>query len=228
MMQPPNHYETLRVNRNASQAEIKQAYRHLVKQFHPDSQHERSSHETVVQLNAAYEILGDPQRRHHYDRALDSRVPNERSSTTPSYYRPQQTAKDTDAAIQRWLKQVYIPVNRLALQILNPLNRQIDALSADPFDDELMGEFQQYVEDCRDYLKAAQQQFRSQPNPVTVAGTAANLYYCLNQIGDGLNELAWFSLNYDEHYLHAGQEMFRIAEGLRQEAAIKARSAVYG
>lgn len=220
-MEPPNHYEILGVKRNASQAEIKQAYRSLVKQFHPDSQTERSSHDTVVRLNAAYEVLGDSQRRRHYDRKINPRPPQ-----TPPHYRPQQTAKDTDAAIQRWFKQVYIPVSRMVVYILQPLNAQIDALSADPFDDGLMGDFQEYIEDCRESLSEAQKRFRSQPNPATLAGLAASLYYCLNQIGDGLNELEWFSLNYDEHYLHAGQEMFRIAEGLRIEAEMKARSVV--
>ncbi|MEC4806970.1 MAG: DnaJ domain-containing protein [Jaaginema sp. PMC 1079.18] len=217
-MRSPNHYEILGVQPNASPTEIKQAYRHLVKQFHPDSQTERSSHETIVRLNAAYEVLGDSQRRRHYDREINPQ--------TPPHYRPQQTAKDADAAIQRWFKQVYLPVSRVVVSILQSLNTQIEALSADPFDDVLMGNFQEYLEDCRESFNEAQRRFRSQPNPATVAGTAANLYYCLNQMGDGLNELEWFSLNYDEHYLHAGQEMFRIAERLRREAAMSARSIV--
>lgn len=57
------------------------------------------------------------------------------------------------------------------------------------------------------------------PNPANLAGVAAHLYYCLNQVGDGLDELEFFTLNYDDHYLHTGQELFRIAEGLRWEAA---------
>jgi molecular chaperone DnaJ len=56
------------------------------------------------------------------------------------------------------------------------------------------------------------------PNPPSVAGAAAHLYYCLNQIGDGLDELEYFPLNYDERYLHMGQELFRIATGLHCEA----------
>jgi molecular chaperone DnaJ len=102
--------------------------------------------------------------------------------------------------------------------ILNPLDDQLDELSGDPFDDDLMAEFQAYLEECRQYLNQAQLIFRSQPNPSTVAGTAASLYYCLNQLGDGIEELALFTLNYDEHYLHTGQELFRIATTLRYEA----------
>jgi molecular chaperone DnaJ len=63
-----NHYQTLEVAETASQGEIKQAYRRLAKELHPDSQSTRASHEQITQLNAAYEILGDRQRRAHYDR----------------------------------------------------------------------------------------------------------------------------------------------------------------
>jgi molecular chaperone DnaJ len=56
------------------------------------------------------------------------------------------------------------------------------------------------------------------PNPSTVAGVAAHLYYCINQVGDGLDELERFTSSYNEYYLHTGQELFRIARGLRREA----------
>ncbi|NEO27634.1 MAG: molecular chaperone DnaJ, partial [Kamptonema sp. SIO4C4] len=96
---------------------------------------------------------------------------------------------------------------------------QIDELAADPFDDGLMEDFQDYLHDCRLTLEQAQRLFQSQPNPPKAARKAANLYYSLNHIVDGLDELEWFPLNYDEHYLHTGQEFFHRAERLRQEAA---------
>jgi len=81
-----------------------------------------------------------------------------------------------------------------------------------------MEDFQAYLENCRQDLNQAQITFRSQPNPAPVAGVAANLYYCLNQLGDGIDELERFTFNYDEHYLHTGQELFRIATSLRHDA----------
>jgi molecular chaperone DnaJ len=63
-----NHYKTLKISPTATQAEIKQAYRRLVKIFHPDSHSSKADHEEIVRLNAAYEILGDAQRRQSYDR----------------------------------------------------------------------------------------------------------------------------------------------------------------
>ena len=210
-MSPPDRYRILQVSPQASQAEIKQAYRRLVKQFHPDSQKESASHEEIVRLNAAYEILGDPQRRQHYDR---QRHPQ----PFPRAAKPQQTSQDRDTRLHAWTQEVYIPVQRAIARILNALDTQIDDLSADPFDDELMEAFQDYLANCRQTLDLAQKIFTSQPNPAKFAGTAANLYYCLNHISDGLDEMEWFGRNYDEHYLHSGKELFRRADRLRSSA----------
>lgn len=226
-----NHYDTLDVNPAATQAEIKQAYRRLAKQFHPDSNRETASHDRIASINAAYEILGDPHRRKTYDRELSYSTQAEktdfaysrssrqqRTAAAQAQYRQRQTGQDSDEQLQLWIHYVYQPVIRSLHQILQPLQDQIDDLSADPFDDELLEEFQAYLDDCRSLLSKAQQTFRSMPNPSSVAGVAAHLYYCLNQVGDGIDELERFISSYDEHYLHTGQELFRIATGLRREA----------
>ena len=230
-MSTSDHYHTLDVSPSATQAEIKQAYRRLAKKFHPDSNRATANHETIAQVNAAYEVLGDPANRKSYDRqrehhseleaagfTVDRVSRQERAASAQARYRRQQTAQQADDQFQQWLKWVYTPVNRKIHQILKPLKEQIDRLSADPFDDDLMEDFQNYLEDCRDLLKQAEAIFRSLPNPPSVAGVAAHLYYCLNQVGDGIEQLETFTLNYDDSYLHTGQELFRIAAGLRREA----------
>ncbi|HEY9889333.1 MAG TPA: DnaJ domain-containing protein, partial [Candidatus Obscuribacterales bacterium] len=63
-----DYYQTLELTEAATQQEIKQAYRRLAKQLHPDTQTQRSDHEGIQRINAAYEVLGDPQARSHYDR----------------------------------------------------------------------------------------------------------------------------------------------------------------
>src|SRR6476646_4550720 len=224
----PNHYDTLHITPTATSAEIKQSYRRLVKLFHPDSNQKTADPEQIVRINIAYEVLSDPQQRRTYDRKLhqtdlDNRQQRSAEAQT-NYHHRRQTGQDADAQLQQWLKQVYVPVNRLLYHILSPLAEQIEELSADPFDDELMTDFQTYLEDCRHYLNQAQLTFRSLPNPATVAGVAAHLYYCLNQLGDGIEDLNLFTLNYDDHYLHTGQELFRIAAGLRREAQVAIRS----
>jgi molecular chaperone DnaJ len=225
-MSDANHYDTLEVSSKATPAEIKQAYRRLAKLFHPDSKHETADPEKIIRINAAYEVLGDPNRRRSYDYQLRSpqsqpepRNRQQRTARAQQHYqRHRQTAHDADAQLCDWLQQVYKPVNHLINCILKPLDAQLDDLSADPFDDDLMADFQTYLDECRRYLNQAQLTFRSQPNPATVAGVAASLYYCLNQLGDGIEELKLFTLNYDDHHLHTGKELFRIATGLRYEA----------
>lgn len=227
-----DHYRTLNVTPTATQAEIKQAYRHLAKQFHPDSNQETANHEKIARVNAAYEVLGDPENRKSYDQQLQYLTQLEeagfsagrgnrqqRTAAAQARHRqPQQTAQKADEHLKQWLTQVYTPVSQLVLQILKPLKEQIDALAADPFDDLLMADFQEYLEDCRDRLGRAETIFHSLPNPKSLAGVAAHLYYCLNQVDDGIEQLEFFTLNYDDYYLHTGQELFRIASGLRREA----------
>lgn len=225
-MVDPNHYDTLHVHRAANQAEIKQAYRRLVKLFHPDSNQEIADYEQIIRINAAYEVLGDATSRQSYDQQLSARPSvaqrerQQQTADTQKYRASRRRGRDADEQLEQWLHQVYQPVNHLLSQILSSLDAQIDELAADPFDDELLEEFQAYLKTCRDWLRQAQIAFRSMPNPPSVAGAAAHLYYCLNHVADGLDELDYFPLNYDEHYLHMGQELFRIAAGLHCEVQV--------
>ncbi|MBR8835683.1 MAG: DnaJ domain-containing protein [Stigonema ocellatum SAG 48.90 = DSM 106950] len=230
-----NHYQTLKVDPTASQEEIKQAYRRLVKMFHPDTNQEMSDNDEIIRINAAYEILGDSQSRLTYDEKIHvrSRKSNsdrqQRTTAAQQQYQAtrkttRKTGRDADEQVEEWLMLVYQPVNRFLCQILNSLQEQIEKLAADPFDDELLEEFQDYLSTCGDNLKQAQITFRSLPNPPSLARAAAHLYYCLNQISDGLDEFQYFPLNYDENYLHTGQEMFRIAIHLHCEAQQGVRS----
>jgi molecular chaperone DnaJ len=61
-------YETLGVARDASQAEIKRAFRKLAMQYHPDRNKEAGAEDRFKQINAAYEVLSDPEKRQRYDR----------------------------------------------------------------------------------------------------------------------------------------------------------------
>ncbi len=65
----PNYYEILKVSKNATQEEIKNTFRELAKKTHPDKTKE-DSEKKMAELNKAYEILSDKQRREKYDKYL--------------------------------------------------------------------------------------------------------------------------------------------------------------
>lgn len=65
-------YETLGLNDNASSSEIKKAYRTLAKKYHPDINKTPEAEEKFKEINAAYEVLGDEEKKAQYDMHGDS------------------------------------------------------------------------------------------------------------------------------------------------------------
>lgn len=68
-MEYKDYYRILGVNRNASAEEIRRAYRKLAMQYHPDrNPGNKEAEEKFKEINEAYQVLSDPQKRAHYDR----------------------------------------------------------------------------------------------------------------------------------------------------------------
>ncbi len=222
------HYDTLEVKFDATPDELKQAFRRLAKLFHPDRNTAPNSQQKFQAVNHAYEVLSDPAQRRVYNQKLNYKSSDafgnqsdrtRRTEAAQQHYRKaRQQEPDREETLDEWLKRVYTPINKIFNSIIKPLRGQIKALSADPFDDELMDVFNTYIEQSQDGLEKAQEILKKMPNPSIAAAVSANLYYCMSQLSNGLQELEFFTQTYDESYLHDGFEMYRIAEGLRQEA----------
>ncbi len=81
-----NPYDVLRVKPSASAEEIQKAYRHLAKKFHPDlNPGDQEAEEQFKRVSAAYDLLGDPEKRARFDRGEIDAAGAERAERR--YYR---------------------------------------------------------------------------------------------------------------------------------------------
>jgi len=62
-----DYYTILGVPRTASDGDVKRAFRKLAQQWHPDVNRDSGADERFKEINEAYQVLSDPQRRQAYD-----------------------------------------------------------------------------------------------------------------------------------------------------------------
>ena len=67
MSTKPDYYDVLGVDRTASSEEIRKAFRDLARRHHPDVSKESDAESRFKQINEAYEVLGDSEKRSNYD-----------------------------------------------------------------------------------------------------------------------------------------------------------------
>src|SRR5947208_8022105 len=69
MAERPDYYKILGVGKNASEEEIKKAYRKLARQYHPDrNAGDKQAEERFKEISQAHDVLSDPEKRKAYDR----------------------------------------------------------------------------------------------------------------------------------------------------------------
>ena len=81
-MKYKDYYQILGISRDAKPDEIRKAYRKLAKQYHPDVSKEPGAEERYKEINEAYEVLKDPEKRQRYD-MIDPNMQSGQDFTPP-------------------------------------------------------------------------------------------------------------------------------------------------
>ncbi len=201
-------YQILRVLPSANLEDIKKAYIELVKVHHPDK---GGDAKVILEINAAWEIL---KKKHKNPKLNNSTVYKHNS------YKKETINNAISEDIKNWFQHIYLPIDKLLGQIINPLASKIKDLSADPYDQILMDSFCLYLEKSKSKIKRVKIIYTSISCPSIIKGFSLDLYHCLSQVEDGINELERYTMGYVDNYLHDGKAM--IAEAKKKRKFLQA------
>ena len=204
-------YQILKVDPNSKLEDIKKAYRELVKIHHPDK---GGDPKVMLEINAAWEIL---KVKHKNMNLKKTNTPNVYNNIE---YKKEKKHNSNSKDIKNWFKDIYLPIDKLLGQIINPLASKIRDLSADPYDQILMDSFCSYIDASKSKIKKVKIIYISRSSPSIIKDFSLDLYHCLSQVEDGLNELERYTLGYVDNYLHDGKSM--IAEAKRKRKLLQA------
>ena len=200
-------YQILKVHPSAKLEEIKKAYRKLVKIHHPDKGGDSA---VMLEVNSAWETLKKKHKDLNLNKVNNSKVykQNEYKRETKNY------SKSED--IKKWFQSIYLPIDKLLGQIINPLGSKIRDLSADPYDQILMDSFCLYLEESKNKITKIKKIYTSFRSPSIIRDFSLDLYHCLSHVEDGINELERYTMGYVDNYLHDGKAMIAIAKRKRK------------
>ena len=200
-------YQILKVHPSAKLEEIKKAYRKLVKIHHPDKGGDSA---VMLEVNSAWEILKKKHKDLNLNKVNNSKLYNQNE------YKREANNHSKPEDLKKWFQNVYIPIDKLLGQIINPLGSKIRDLSADPYDEILMDSFCLYLEKSKNKITKIKEIYTSFACPSIIRDFSLDLYHCLSHVEDGINELERFTMGYVDNYLHDGKAMIAIAKKKRK------------
>jgi len=223
-MRKKNFYEELGVHKNATKSEIKSAYRFLAKKYHPDT---GGNKDKFLTIQLAWETLSDKQKKDIYDQLI-SNDNNSLNCEDKKWSLEIKTKKSNstinDHNIKDWIKQIYEPSNKSISQIIKSLNSEIKSLSADPYDDNLMEDFSQYITKSRKKIERISLSYKSKVVPSSISSIGLDLYHCFSQVQDALDELERYTQGYVDNYLFDGKEMMKEAQRIQTKMKLTKKS----
>ncbi len=200
-------YQILKVHPSSKLEEIKKAYRKLVKIHHPDKGGDSA---VMLEINSAWEILKKKHTDLNFNTVNNSKVYNQNE------YKRESNNYSNSEDIKKWFQNIYLPIDKLLGQIMNPLSSKIRDLSADPYDQILMDSFCLYLEESKKKITKIKKIYTSFASPAIIRDFSLDLYHCLSHVEDGVNELERYTMGYVDNYLHDGKAMIAIAKKERK------------
>ena len=173
-------YQILKIHPNAKLEEIKKAYRKLVKIHHPDKGGDSAF---MLEVNSAWEILKKKHKDLNLNKVNNSKVYNQNE------YKRESSNYSNSEDIKKWFHNIYLPIDKLLGQIINPLGSKIRDLSADPYDQILMDSFCLYIAESKNKITKIKKIYTSFRSPSIIRDFSLDLYHCLSHVEDGINEL---------------------------------------
>ena len=98
-------YDILEINENATEEEIKKAYRQLARKYHPDINKEKNAEEKFKEINAAYEILSDKKKKQQYDNQGDNVFGGQNFHDFQKNYKYHSQQEDFDDILEKIFQQ---------------------------------------------------------------------------------------------------------------------------
>jgi len=219
-----NFYEELGLKKNATKSEIKSSYRSLVKQHHPDTGGDK---ERFLAIQNAWETLNDPIKKEQYDKKFFT-TSSSFDSLNENWERKFNSKKNNssikDKEVETWIKEIYTPINRLMNQIIKPLNNEIKELSGDPYDDELMENFCNYINLSQKKIEKVEKIYKKIIVPKSISSLGLDLYHCFAQVKDALSEFDRYTQGYVDDYLFDGKEMIKEAKRIQSKMSIEKKN----
>ena len=211
-----SYYQIFGLAPDASGVEIKKSYRRLAKSFHPDLEYQHKSERERIEatedmsiINLAYETLMDSEKRAKYDVLIGVTV-------TIKQYKFK--ASSEDEAREVFLAKIFHPSRQSIGKIISAYKKQIHELSQDPFDDELVAQFEEYLNDFENILRKASTGLSSKKSPVTLEAAVLMMRHAIAQSSDALDEMRRFCLNYNYDHLSTAESLLRIAHDLLRQS----------
>ena len=219
-----NLYEELGLKKSATRSEIKSSYRALVKQHHPDAGGKK---ERVLAIQNAWETLNDPVKKKQYDDSFfssSSSFDSLNENWEEKFNSKKYNSSIKDKEVETWIKEIYSPINRLINQIIKPLNNEIKELSADPYDDQLMENFCNYITLSQKKIEKVEKIYYKKVVPKSISALGLDLYHCFSQVKDALSEFERYTQGYVDNYLFDGKEMIKEAKRIQSKMSTERKN----